>query len=141
VENLNALTFKAFIVSIGLLKEPLPKQKQAELNQIGREIALGYAGLGKLDNFAETYQPLDEIYQGIRDIMESPNVERSKGDFPVVDEAIEAENMEISNIVKAIDNEAENDKLDDWFLVLQDINSVQASKNKIKSLPLVTLPM
>lgn len=131
MEDLNAITFKAFIVALSLLETELPKAKQAELNQIGREIALGLSGLGKLDDFAESYNILDIIYQQIRTLMTDSNVERNKCDLPIIDEASEAEAREITNIVKTA-AAADEEKLDDWFLVLQDINSVKAAKNKIK---------
>ena len=139
MENLNEITFKAFIVALSLLENELPKAKQAELNQIGREIALGLAGLGKLDYFAESYQPLDDIYQQIRTLMTDSNVERNKCDLPIIDEVSEAKATEITNIAKAA-AEADEEKMEDWFIVLQDINSVQAAKNKVKCLPVVLSP-
>lgn len=137
MEDLNAITFKAFIVALSLLETELPKAKQAELNQIGREIALGLSGLGRLDDFAESYNGLDKIYQQIRTLMTDSNVERNKCDLPIIDEASEAKATEITNIVK-IAAEVDEDRLDDWFLVLQDINSVNAAKNRIKILPVVS---
>ena len=136
MEDLNAITFKAFIVALSLLETELPKAKQAELNQIGREIALGLSGLGSLDDFAESYNGLDKIYQQIRTLMTDSNVERNKCDLPIIDEASEAEAREITNIVKTA-AEINEEKQEDWFLVLQDINSVKAAKNKIKILLVV----
>lgn len=136
MEDLNAITFKAFIVALSQLKNELPKAKQAELNQIGREIALGLSGLGSLDDFAESYNGLDKIYQQIRTLMTDSNVERNKCDLPIIDEASEAEAREITNIVKTA-AEINEEKQEDWFLVLQDINSVKAAKNKIKILLVV----
>lgn len=131
MEDLNAITFKAFIVALSLLEIELPKAKQAELNQIGREIALGLTDLGRLDDFAESYNILDKIYQQIRTLMTDSNLERNKCDLPIIKEASEAEAREITNVVKTA-AEVDEEKQDDWFLVLQDINSVKAAKNKMK---------
>ncbi|MDY6805951.1 MAG: hypothetical protein SXA11_19400 [Cyanobacteriota bacterium] len=131
MEDLNAITFKAFIVALSLLEIELPKAKQAELNQIGREIALGLTDLGRLDDFAESYNILDKIYQQIRTLMTDSNLERNKCDLPIINEASEAEAREITNVVKTA-AEVDEEKQDDWFLVLQDINSVKAAKNKMK---------
>ncbi|NEP44054.1 MAG: hypothetical protein F6K35_34460 [Okeania sp. SIO2H7] len=137
MEDLNQITFKAFIVSLSLLEKELPKAKQAELNQIGREIALGYAGLGKLDYFAETYQPLDDIYQQVRILMSDSKVERNKSDLAIIEEASTAKATEITNIVKAAES-VDDKKLDELFLILQDINSVKAAQNKMKYLVVVS---
>ena len=139
MENLNEITFKAFIIALSQLENELPKAKQAELNQIGREIALSYAGLGKLDYFAESYQPLDDIYQQIRILITDSNVDRNKCDLPIIDEASEAKATEITNIAKAA-AAADEEKMENWFFVLQDINSVRAAKIKMKCLPVVLSP-
>ncbi len=132
MEDLNAITFKSFILALSLLETELPREKQAELNQIGREIALGYAGFGKLDYFAENYQPLENIYQKIRTLMTDSNVERNKCDSPIIDDTSEAEATEITNIVRTVE-QVEGDKLEDWFLVIQDIDSVRSAKSKMRN--------
>lgn len=133
--ELNNITFKSFIVSLSLLKSPLPKNKQADLNRIGREMALGLSDLGYLDKFAQDYPPLHEIYQAISNFMTVPSVERNKCNFPKEDEYSEAASREIENIVKAMEDTGE-DKIDEFFLVLQHTDSVKAAKKKIKSLPI-----
>ena len=134
MKDLNAIDFKTFIVALSFLKKEFPKAKQAELNQIGREIALGYADFDKLDDFAKNYQPLDRIYQQLHTLMTDSYVEINKDDFPIINEASPEKTTEITNIIKAARELVDEEKLEDWFLVLQDINSVQAAKNKIKVL-------
>lgn len=132
VEDLNAITFKSFILALSLLEEELPREKQAELNQIGREIALGYAELGALHHFAKSDGQLYDIYQQIRTLMTDSNVERNKCDLPIINDASEAEATEITNLVKTV-GEVEGEKLNDWFLVIQDVHSVSSAKNKMKN--------
>jgi hypothetical protein len=132
MEDLNAITFKSFILALSLLEEEFPREKQAELNQIGREIALGYAELGALHHFAKSYPQLYDIYQQVRTLMTDSNVERNKCDLPIINDASEAEATELTNIVRTV-GEVEGDKLEDWFLVIQDINSVRSAKSKMKN--------
>lgn len=137
MKDLNAINFKTFIVALSFLKKEFPKAKQAELNQIGREIALGYADFDKLDDFAENYKPLEKIYQQLHTLMTNSHVEINQEYFPIINEVSQEKATEITNIVKAARELVDEEKLEDWFLVLQDINSVQAAKNKIKVLPIV----
>ena len=132
MEDLNAITFKSFILALSLLETELPREKQAELNQIGREIALGYAELGALHHFAKSYQQLYDIYQQVRTLMTDSNVERNMCGLPIINDASEAEATEITNIARAV-GEVEGDKLEEWFLIIQDTNSVRSAKSKMKN--------
>lgn len=133
MKDLNAITFKAFIVALSLLEDELPEQQKAKLNQIGQEAKLSDDALGKLHNLAKSYQQLYDIYQQIRTLMTDANVERNKCDLPIINEAREAKATEITNIVKTIEQQ-DGDNLKDLLPILEDANPVKAAKKRIKNL-------
>ena len=57
------ITLTAFLTALTQLDQPLPKKVKLELNSIGATLAKDPNDIGNLDAIAESYQPLDAIYQ------------------------------------------------------------------------------
>ncbi|CAD5984803.1 hypothetical protein [Planktothrix agardhii] len=72
------ITLIAFLTALSQLDEPLPANIQAELNEIGKALAADPTNLGNLDVIAESYEPLDTVYQEELATLESQVGERNK---------------------------------------------------------------
>ncbi len=74
------ITLTAFLTALNQLEEPLPAHIQAELNEIGKALAADPTNLGNLDAIAESYEPLDTVYQEELAALESEVGERNKNE-------------------------------------------------------------
>ena len=97
------ITQIALITALSQLKEPLSNEQQTHL------ATLNFNEINELDQFAEKYSAFDEIYQDARAILEVPAVERSKSDFPIMDDESEAMTTEIGNIVHQLEKRDSGD--------------------------------
>jgi cob(I)alamin adenosyltransferase len=61
----------------------LPANIQAKLNEIGQALAVDPTNLGNLDAIAESYEPLDTVYQEELAALESEVGERNKNEPPL----------------------------------------------------------
>jgi cob(I)alamin adenosyltransferase len=77
------ITLTAFLTALNQLDEPLPVHIQAQLNQIGKALAADPSNLGNLDAIAESYEPLDTVYQEELAALESEVGERNKNEPPL----------------------------------------------------------
>ncbi|QSJ15064.1 hypothetical protein JYQ62_24815 [Nostoc sp. UHCC 0702] len=57
------ITLQAFLKALSQLEKPLPREIQQRLNEIGKTLKTHSTNLDNLDNIAESYKPLDELYQ------------------------------------------------------------------------------
>jgi hypothetical protein len=73
------LILEAFLVALSHLDKPLPTEIQKQLNQIGAALKLDSNNLGNLDLIAESYQPLDTLYQKKLTSLKSVAAEKNKG--------------------------------------------------------------
>ncbi|CBN58777.1 MULTISPECIES: hypothetical protein [Kamptonema] len=97
------ITQIALITALSQLKEPLSDEQQTDLASINLN------QINELDQFAEKYPAFDQIYQDARAILEVPAVERSKSDFPIIDNESEGMTTEISNIVEQLEKKDSGD--------------------------------
>ena len=97
------ITQIALITALSQLKEPLSNEQQTDF------ASLNLNQINELDQFAEKYSAFDEIYQDARAILEVPAVERSKSDFPIMDDESEAMTTEIGNIVHQLEKRDSGD--------------------------------
>ena len=77
------ITLTAFLTALNQLDEPLPANIQAKLNEIGKALAADPTNLGNLDGVAESYQPLDTVYQEELATLDSEVGERNKALRPL----------------------------------------------------------
>ncbi len=77
------ITLTAFLSALNQLDEPLPANIQAKLNEIGKALAADPTNLGNLDAIAESYEPLDTVYQEELAALESEVGERNKAESPL----------------------------------------------------------
>lgn len=77
--DINNLT--AFLIALRELNHPLPENIQTQLNEIGKSLQNNphYIDELNLDPLAESYPPLDEIYQNELKKLDLDIRERSKG--------------------------------------------------------------
>ncbi|MDZ8188166.1 MAG: hypothetical protein RMX96_25345 [Nostoc sp. ChiSLP02] len=74
----NIITLTAFLSALTQLDEPLPKDIQTQLNDIGKVLRDNPDNIGNLDAIAESYPPLDKLYQRELTKIEKTG-ERTKG--------------------------------------------------------------
>jgi cob(I)alamin adenosyltransferase len=77
------ITLTAFLTALNQLDDPLPANIQAKLNEIGKALAADPTNLGNLDAIAESYEPLDTVYQEELAALESEVGERNKNEPPL----------------------------------------------------------
>ncbi|OUL29959.1 hypothetical protein BV378_04910 [Nostoc sp. RF31YmG] len=77
------ITLTAFITALTKLDEPLPNNIQIQLNDIGKLLTHDANNIGNLDKIAESYPPLDNIYQAELAEIDRNIGERSKGLEPL----------------------------------------------------------
>jgi hypothetical protein len=77
------ITLTAFLSALNQLDEPLPANIQTKLNKIGQALAADPTNLGNLDGIAESYKPLDTVYQKELATLESKVGERNKAQAPL----------------------------------------------------------
>jgi len=77
------ITLTAFLSALNQLDEPLPANIQAKLNEIGKALAADPTNVGNLDAIAESYEPLDTVYQEELAALESEVGERNKAESPL----------------------------------------------------------
>ena len=75
----NIITLTAFLTALQKLDNPLPTNLQTQLNEIGSHLTNNPDYINNLDTLAESYPPLDELYQTELAILDSEVGERSKG--------------------------------------------------------------
>ncbi|MEH2113284.1 hypothetical protein [Nostoc sp.] len=59
----NIITLTAFLTALTQLDEPLPDNIQTQLNDISKAPIADPDNIGKLDAIAESYPPLNKVYQ------------------------------------------------------------------------------
>ncbi|MDZ8240227.1 MAG: hypothetical protein RMZ69_24285 [Nostoc sp. ChiQUE01a] len=59
----NIITLTAFLSALTQLDEPLPENIQTQLNEISKALTIDPDCIGNLDAIAESYPPLDKVYQ------------------------------------------------------------------------------
>ncbi|MGB5959297.1 MAG: hypothetical protein WBG73_01460 [Coleofasciculaceae cyanobacterium] len=72
----------AFLSALKKLNHPLPADIQAQVNEIGKALSNDPTQLVNLDIIAESYKPLDELYQDELIALDNVARERSKGLSP-----------------------------------------------------------
>ncbi|MGJ5633096.1 hypothetical protein [Nostoc sp. CALU 1950] len=78
----NIITLTAFLTALTQLDEPLPENIQTQLNDISKTLKDNPDNIGNLDAIAESYPPLDKVYQ-IELIRIEKTGERTKGLRPL----------------------------------------------------------
>lgn len=73
------ITLKAFLTALTQMNEPLPRDIQTQLNQIGKILEVEPTNISNLDSLARSYQPLKQVYQKERITLMEAAGERSKG--------------------------------------------------------------
>lgn len=114
MEPTDIITLRSFLIALVQLDSPLPQEQQEKLNAIAPNIM---ANLGKLDAIAESYPPLDALYQEAGMPEHDHAKTRTKADLPTINYAAEQQSTETSNtlvakIVAKIEN-LEEEKLHD----------------------------
>ncbi|MEH1968610.1 hypothetical protein [Nostoc sp.] len=74
----NIITLTAFLTALTQLDEPLPDNIQTQLNDISKALIANPDNIGNLDAIAESYPPLDKVYQ-IELTRIEKTAERTKG--------------------------------------------------------------
>ncbi len=69
----------AFLAALNQLDESLPDSIQIQLHTIGKALKVDSTNIGNLDMIAESYLPLDKIYQKELAVLEKEIGERNKG--------------------------------------------------------------
>ncbi|MEH2110337.1 hypothetical protein [Nostoc sp.] len=59
----NIITLTAFLTALTQLDEPLPDNIQTQLNDISKALIADPDNIGKIDAIAESYPPLNKVYQ------------------------------------------------------------------------------
>lgn len=107
MQPLEASELKAFLLALYKLDAPLPDDVQAQINNINIP-----ADIDKLYNIAMSYPPLKTSYEQIHESLDANSKIRSKGPLPAkINHAAEQQSTEINNIVVAIDEQIEDEKL------------------------------
>jgi len=91
------ITLTAFMNALNQLEEPLPTDIQNQLNAVSQAFLKDDNNLGKLDAIAESYKPLDEIYQKELTALKKEAGERNKGLPP--DPLPKEQTQELTNAV------------------------------------------
>lgn len=65
--------------ALGKLDQPLPSNIQTQLNQIGESLKTDFTKIAEIDEIAQSYPPLKEIYQKERIALRDNAGERNKG--------------------------------------------------------------
>jgi hypothetical protein len=73
------ITLTAFLSALSKLNQPLPADVQTQLNEIGKALAADPTNLGNLDIIAESYEPLDTVYQQERTALQQEAERNTKG--------------------------------------------------------------
>lgn len=102
------ITLTAFLAALAQLDESLPENIQTGLNEIGKALAANPTDIGNLDAIAESYPPLDSVYQKELAALQKEVGERNKGlpPLPLPNEPTK----ELTNT--AIDTFSANDSVD-----------------------------
>src|SRR5690242_15755867 len=79
MKPLDQITLQAFLNALSQLEKPLPKEIQQRLNEIGKTLKNQSPNLDNLDNIAESYKPLDELYQKELTSLKQESRVKSKG--------------------------------------------------------------
>lgn len=77
------MTLTAFLAALTKLDEPLPANIQAQLKEISKALTAEPTNIGNLDAIAESYPPLDKVYQKELAALENDVGERNKGLEPL----------------------------------------------------------
>lgn len=77
------ITLTAFLTALSKLNQSLPEDVQTQLNQIGKTLAADPTNLGNLDIIAESYEPLDILYQQERTAIQNEAERNTKGSPPL----------------------------------------------------------
>jgi len=103
----DSITLIAFFAALTQLDSPLPPEVQTQLKNFAsaEDITLNIV---QLNAIAENYPDLNVHYQKVRDILQLPISERSKGPLPNPNHLKEREMTEIINIVREIATSAES---------------------------------
>lgn len=127
MQPLEASELKAFLFALYQLDAPLPNAVQAEVNNIKIP-----ADIDKLYDIAMSYLPLKTYYQQIHKSLDANSKIRSKGPLPAkINHAAEQQNTEINNILVAIDEQLEDEKLTE---ISQPIFNAADSVSKAKDI-------
>lgn len=108
MKNADVITLRSFLIALAQLDSPLPQEQQEKLNAIAPNIM---ANLGKLDAIAESYPPLDKLYQEAGMPEHDHARKRNKADLPTINYAAEQQSTETSNTLVAKIENLEEDKL------------------------------
>ncbi|NEO99285.1 MAG: hypothetical protein F6K58_11495 [Symploca sp. SIO2E9] len=76
------ITLRAFLAALSQLDEPLPPDIQTRLNEIAQALTMDPSNLVNLDVIAQSYQPLDTVYQQELTALKTEARERNKGSKP-----------------------------------------------------------
>jgi hypothetical protein len=83
MKELDIITLKSFLIALEQLGEPLPEPQYSQLQTIADNLP---ENLATLDKIAESYPPLDEIYQEIRSLNQERYRHRNKANIPSFDD-------------------------------------------------------
>ncbi|QMS88264.1 hypothetical protein HUN01_11910 [Nostoc edaphicum CCNP1411] len=79
----NIITLTVFLTALKQLDEPLPENIQTQLNDISKGLITDPDSIGNLDTIAESYPPLDKIYQIEFARIEENSSECNRGGSPL----------------------------------------------------------
>jgi hypothetical protein len=107
MQPLEASELKAFLFALYQLDAPLPDAVQGEVNKINIP-----ADIDKLYDIAMSYPPLATYYEQVHESLNANTKIRSRGPLPAkINHAAEQQSTEINNIIVAIDEQLEDEKL------------------------------
>jgi hypothetical protein len=107
MQPLEASELKAFVFALYQLDAPLPDAVQAQVNNINIP-----ADIDKLYDIAMSYPPLATSYAQVHESLDAKSKIRSKGPLPAkINHAAEQQSTEINNILVAVDEQLEDEKL------------------------------
>lgn len=137
MQPIEAFELKVFILSLYQLNYPLPDDIQAKLNTLNLP-----EDIEELAEIANSYPPLNTIYDQVYDRMAAMSKYRSKGIESLPKYEPEPANTEIENVSRPVedelvkfDQEVDTNKL--LLLsrqILQALNSVKAAKDVIQTI-------
>ncbi|MGI8500777.1 MAG: hypothetical protein ACR2LR_06515 [Hassallia sp.] len=125
MQPLEASELKAFLFALYQLDAPLPDAVQAQVNNINIP-----ADIDKLYNIAMSYPPLKTSYEQVHQSLDANSKIRSKGPLGAkINHAAEQQSTEINNILVAIDEQVEDEKLTEISQpIIKAADSVSQSK-------------
>lgn len=126
MNSLNIIGIKSLVAALSQLPSALPRDKQAELNYLGRAIALDVTLSHSLDDFVLNYSPLAQLYAAAK-----TKFELNQSESNLVSESWE---FNLLDVVNALNNAPEGEFIKLVTNVLQAYDSVKAAQIELQEL-------